>query len=323
MDIFYPIKTFADLLTSRLDASTPLYSATNFFIYDSVKILILLVVIIFIVSFIRTYFAPEKVRLYLAKKNKYLGNILASLLGIITPFCSCSAVPLFLGFIEAGVPLGATFSFLVASPMINEVALVMLWGIFGFKIACIYIVIGLLIAIFSGIIIEKLKVGNLIINPKEQNQCGCTKIEIKEKSFKERVGYANEYALNITKSVWMYVLLGVGIGAWIHGYIPTDFLTRYAGSNNWFAVPLATLIGIPLYSNAAGVIPLVGALTEKGVAMGTALSFMMAVTALSLPEFIILKKVMKTRLIIIYALIVGLGIIFTGYLFNLILLHSI
>ncbi|MFA5714278.1 MAG: permease [Candidatus Paceibacterota bacterium] len=323
MDIFYPIKILADLLTSKLETFSPLYSAANFFIYDSIKILILLIVIIFIVSFVRTYFAPEKVRMYLAKKNKYMGNVLASLLGIITPFCSCSAVPLFLGFVEAGVPLGATFSFLVASPMINEVALVMLWGMFGFKIAIIYIISGLLIAIFSGIIIEKLKIENLIINPKEQSSCNCKKEEIKDKNFKERISYANDYTVAIFKSVWMYVLLGVGIGAWIHGYIPTDFLAKYAGSNNWFAVPIATLIGIPLYSNTAGVIPLVGALTEKGVAMGTALSFMMAVTALSLPEFIILKKIMKTKLIVIYALIVGLGIVFTGYLFNLILLPPI
>ena len=323
MDIFYPVKLFADLLTSKLDASSHLYSAANFFIYDSIKILILLAVIIFIISFIRTYFAPEKVRLFLAKKNKYLGNILASLFGIITPFCSCSAVPLFLGFIEAGVPLGITFSFLVASPMINEVALVMLWGMFGFKIAAIYIISGLLIAIFSGIIIEKLKVENLIIDFKNKDKCSCGKIEIKEKNFKERTDYANDYTLAIVRSVWMYILIGIGIGAWIHGYVPTDFLAKYAGSNNWFAVPLATLIGIPLYSNVAGIIPLVGALTEKGVAMGTALSFMMAVTALSLPEFIILKKIMKTKLIIIYALIVGLGIIFTGYLFNLILLPPI
>lgn len=319
MDIFYPIKIFADLLTSRLNASTPLYSAANFFIYDSIKILILLAVIIFIISFIRTYFAPEKVRLYLAQKNKYLGNILASLLGIITPFCSCSAVPLFLGFVEAGVPLGATFSFLVASPMINEVALVMLWGMFGFKIAAVYIISGLLIAVFSGIIIEKLKIENLIINSKEQKKCDCKRTEIKENSFKERLNYASNYTLAIINNVWMYVFLGIGIGAWIHGYIPTDFLAKYAGGSNWFAVPLATLVGIPLYSNAAGIIPLVGALTEKGVAMGTALSFMMAVTALSLPEFIILKKILKARLIAIYALIVGLGIVFTGYLFNLIL----
>ncbi|HNY35972.1 MAG TPA: permease [Candidatus Pacearchaeota archaeon] len=323
MDIFYPVKIFTDLLTSKLDSSTQLYSATNFFIYDSIKILILLAVIIFIVSFIRTYFTPEKVRLYLAKKNKYLGNILASLLGIITPFCSCSAVPLFLGFSEAGVPLGATFSFLVASPMINEVALIMLWGMFGFKIAAIYIISGLLIAIFSGIVIERLKVESLIVNSKEQNRCGCEKTEIKEKSFKERLNYANNYTLALIKNIWMYVLLGIGIGAWIHGYVPTDFLAKYAGSDNWFAVPLATLIGIPLYSNAAGIIPLIGALTEKGVAMGTALSFMMAVTALSLPEFIILKKIMKTKLVIIYAIIVGLGIVFTGYLFNLIFLSQI
>lgn len=319
MNIFYPIKLLADLLTSKLDASTQLYSAANFFIYDSLVILILLIVIIFIVSFIRTYFAPEKVRLYLAKKNKYLGNVLASLLGIITPFCSCSAVPLFLGFVEAGVPLGATFSFLAASPMINEVALVMLLGMFGFKIATIYIISGLLIAIFSGIIIDRLKIENLLADFVLKNKINVSNFEIKDKNFKERLKYANEYTLDIVKKVWLYVLIGIGIGAWIHGYIPADFLAKYAGSNNWFAVPLATLIGIPLYSNAAGIIPLIGALTEKGVAMGTALSFMMAVTALSLPEFIILKKVMKTKLIVIYASIVGLGIIFTGYLFNLIL----
>ena len=318
MDIFYPVKLLADLLTSKIDASTQLYSAVNFFIYDSIKILILLAVIIFIVSFIRTYFAPEKVRLYLAKKNKYLGNVLASLLGIITPFCSCSAVPLFLGFVEAGVPLGATFSFLVASPMINEIALVMLLGMFGFKIAAIYIISGLLIAIFSGIVIDKLKMESLLADFVLKNKVN-TNFEIKEKSFKERISYANYYTFNLVKKVWMYVLIGIGIGAWIHGYIPADLLAKYAGSDNWFAVPLATLIGIPLYSNAAGIIPLIGALTEKGVAMGTALSFMMAVTALSLPEFIILKKVMKTKLIVIYASIVGLGIIFTGYLFNLIL----
>ncbi|MFA5368736.1 MAG: permease [Candidatus Paceibacterota bacterium] len=318
MDIFYPVELIVDLLTSKLDAATPLYSAVNFFIYDSIKILILLTVIIFIVSFIRTYFTPEKVRLYLAKKNKYLGNILASLLGIITPFCSCSAVPLFLGFVEAGVPLGATFSFLVASPMINEVAVVLLLGMFGFKIAAIYIISGLLIAIFSGIIIDRLKIENLLADFVLKNKAN-TNIVIKDKSFKERIRYANYYTLDIIKKVWLYVLIGIGIGAWIHGYIPADFLAKYAGGDNWFAVPLAILIGIPLYSNAAGIIPLMGALTEKGVAMGTALSFMMAVTALSLPEFIILKKVMKTKLIVVYALIVGLGIIFTGYLFNLIL----
>ncbi|MDD5696579.1 MAG: permease [Candidatus Pacebacteria bacterium] len=316
--MFSPVKLLADLLTSKLDSSTPLYSAVNFFVYDSIKILILLAVIIFIVSFVRTYFAPEKVRLYLARKNKYLGNVLASLLGIITPFCSCSAVPLFLGFVEAGVPLGATFSFLVASPMINEVALVMLLGMFGFKIAAIYIISGLLIAIFSGIIIDKFKLEKLLADFVLKNKVN-TNIEIKDKSFKERISYANNYTLDIIKKVWMYVLIGIGIGAWIHGYIPADFLAKYASSDNWLAVPLATLIGIPLYSNAAGIIPLIGALTEKGVAMGTALSFMMAVTALSLPEFIILKKVMKTKLIIVYASIVGLGIIFTGYLFNLIL----
>jgi len=318
MDIFYPVKILADFLTSGLDSSSPFYSAANFFIYDSIKILILLVIIIFIVSFIRTYFAPEKVRLYLAKKNKYLGNVLASLLGVITPFCSCSAVPLFLGFVEAGVPLGATFSFLVASPMINEVALVMLLGMFGFKIAFIYIVSGLLIAIFSGIIIGKLKIENLLADFVLKNKVN-TNIKIPDKTFKERIKYSRNYSLDMVKKIWLYVLFGIGIGALIHGYLPADFLAKYAGGDNLLAVPLATLVGIPLYSNAAGVVPLIGVLTEKGVAMGTSLSFMMAVTALSLPEFIILKKVMKVKLIFIYASVVGIGIIFTGYMFNLIL----
>jgi uncharacterized membrane protein YraQ (UPF0718 family) len=259
------------------------------------------------------------VRLFLAKKNKLTGHILASLLGIITPFCSCSAVPLFLGFVEAGVPLGVTFSFLVASPMINEVALVLLIGLFGWKIALIYVISGLLIAIVSGLIIGRLKVEHLIADFVWQHNQTNKTAPLVQKIFSERISYAWSYALDIVRKVWLYIIIGVGIGAWIHGYMPADFLAQYAGADKWYAVPLATLIGIPLYSNAAGVIPLVSALTEKGVAMGTTLAFMMAVTALSLPEFMILKRVMKTKLIIIFASIVGAGIIFTGYLFNAIL----
>jgi len=291
--------------------------ALNFFLYDTIKIFFLLTGIIFVVAIIRTFFSPEKTRAILSKSQGYWGNVFAALLGIVTPFCSCSAVPLFLGFLEAGVSLGVTFSFLVASPMINEVALVMLWGLFGWKISFIYIGSGLAIAIFSGIVIGKLKVEGLVEQLAHVKQ-GCCAQSI-SMAFKDRIAYAKEYTGNILKSIWLFVIIGIGLGAWIHGYVPADFLARYAGKGNWLAVPLATLIGIPLYSNAAGVIPLVSALTEKGVAMGTALSFMMAVTALSLPEFIILKKAMKLKLLIIFASVVGVGIIFTGYMFNFIL----
>ena len=321
MDIFYPIKLLANWLTYNvfhLSAKTILAESVNFFIYDTIKIFILLSVIIFIVSIIRSFLPPKKIRHLLSRKNRYLGNVLAATLGIITPFCSCSAVPLFLGFVEAGVPLGVTFSFLVSSPMINEVALVLLLGMFGLKVALIYIGSGLIIAIFSGIFIGKLKVESLVENFGLNNQIKSTENGIKMR-WSERVDYAKGYTIEIIKKVWAYILIGIGLGAWIHGYVPVDFLAKYAGADKWYAVPFATLLGIPLYSNAAGVIPLVSALTEKGVAMGTTLAFMMAVTGLSLPEFLILRRVMKTRLIIIFAGIVGVGIIFTGYLFNLIL----
>ncbi len=321
MSVFYPLQLFADWLTYSVFGIVPktlLASAVNFFIFDTIKIFILLTVIIFAVSVIRSYLPPEKIRAILSRKNKHLGNILAAVLGIITPFCSCSAVPLFLGFVQAGVPLGTTFSFLVASPMINEVALVLLLGLFGWGVALIYIVSGLMIAIFSGMVIGKMKVENLV-EPFVYQSTVNGGVEFPKMTKRERINYAKDYTLDILKKVWPYVLIGIGVGAWIHGYVPADFLARYAGADKWYAVPLAVAIGIPLYSNAAGVIPLVSALTEKGVAMGTTLAFMMAVTALSLPEFMILKKVMKTKLIIIFASVVGLGIIFTGYLFNFIL----
>lgn len=320
MNIFFPIQLFADWLTFEfllIEPETLLANAFNFFVFDTIKIFLLLAVIIFAVSIVRSYLPPEKIRNILSHEKKYVGNILASLLGIITPFCSCSAVPLFLGFMQAGVPLGTTFSFLVSSPMINEVALVLLLGMFGWKIALLYIVSGLLISIFAGMIIEKMNVESLVeefaLNSHGKN------VNLPELSWKERIEYSKTYTLDIVKKVWLYVVIGVGIGAWIHGYVPADFLAQYAGAGKWYAVPLAVLLGIPLYSNAAGVIPLVGVLSEKGVAIGTSLAFMMAVTALSLPEFMILKKVMKTKLILIFAVIVGIGIISTGYLFNAIL----
>ena len=321
MSIFYLVQLFADWTTFKLleiSKDSVLGGAVNFFIYDTIKIFILLTVIIFVVSILRSYLPKEKVRAILSHKNNYSGNIIASLLGIITPFCSCSAIPLFLGFIQAGVPLGVTFSFLVASPMINEVALILLLGMFGWKIALTYIVSGLFISIFSGIIIGKMKVESLVESYVFENTIDGN-IILPKMTTNERLIYAKKYTLSILKKVWVYIFIGIGIGAWIHGYVPADFLAQYAGSGKWYAVPLAVLIGIPLYSNAAGVIPLVSALTEKGVSMGTTLAFMMSVTALSLPEFMILKKVMKLKLIFIFAGIVALGIVFTGYLFNFIL----
>ena len=321
MNIFYPIQLLADWLTYQVFSISPntlLASSLNFFIFDTIKIFLLLIVIIYIVSIIRSYLPPEKVRHFLSNKNKFVSNILASLLGIVTPFCSCSAVPLFLGFVEAGVPLSATFSFLIASPMINEVALILLFGMFGWKIATIYIFSGLLIAIFSGLIIGKLQVEHLLTDLVRKNQQK-NNLPLPKMTSKQRHKYALNYTWDIFKKIWLYVIIGIGLGAWIHGFVPADFLAQYAGADKWYAVPLAVIVGIPLYSNTAGVIPLVSALTEKGVAIGTTLAFMMAVTALSLPEFMILKKVMKTKLIIIFASVVGLGIIFTGYLFNVLI----
>lgn len=321
MDIFAPIQWFADWLVYsvfNIMNGSQLGNTVNFFVYDTIKILLLLAVIIFVVSLIRSYFPPEKTKKFLSKaKFPIVNNLLAALLGIVTPFCSCSAVPLFIGFVEAGVPLGVTFSFLISAPMVNEVALVLLWGLFGWKIALIYIVSGVTIATFAGWIMGKLKL-------EEWVEEFVYKVKIKEAdekklSMKARVDYAKKYMIDIVKSVWIYVVIGVAIGALMHGYAPNDLLVKYAGPNNFFAVPLAVLIGIPLYSNAAGTIPIVSVLIAKGMAMGTALAFMMAVTALSLPEFIILKKVLKPKLIITYASIVGIGIIFTGYLFNFVI----
>ena len=321
MNIFFPVKILADWFTFqvfRIPRGTLTAEAVNFFIFDTVKIFLLLLVIIFAVSIIRSFLPPERVRAILLRRNRYAGNVLAALLGIITPFCTCSAIPLFLGFVEAGVPLGVTFSFLVASPMINEVALILLLGMFGWKIALVYIVSGLIIAIISGIIIGSLRVENLLEEFVLQNRIDASYFGFKL-SWLERIAYAKSYTGDILRKVWPYVLVGIGAGAWIHGYVPANFLAKYADAGKWYAVPLATLIGIPLYSNAAGIIPLVSALTEKGVSLGTVLAFMMAVTGLSLPEFMILRRVMKAKLIFIFAGIVGVGIIFTGYFFNLIL----
>lgn len=309
-----------------LDPASQLGSAVNFFIYDTIKILLLLTVIIFAIAFFRSYISPLKVRKVLGKRNEYVGNVAAALVGIITPFCSCSAVPLFIGFIESGVPLGVTFSFLIASPMVNEIAIILLWGMVGWQITALYIISGLIIAIIAGIAIGRLKlegevesyVYDMIEKIKAAEQSGVA-LEEEKQTLRERAISSKDYTKDLLKKVGPYVVVAIGIGAIIHGYVPSDFLLTYAGPGNPLAVPIAVLIGVPLYSNAAGIIPLVAVFIDKGIPIGTALAFMMAVTALSVPEMIILRKVLKPKLLVIFIAILAVSIIAIGYLFNAII----
>jgi hypothetical protein len=316
------LKDFADTIVYSvfgMARGSRLSDALDFFIYDTIKIFLLLSVIIFVVSVIRSFFPPERTKRILSHKREFIGNILAALLGIVTPFCSCSAVPLFIGFIEAGVPLGVTFSFLISSPMVNEVAVVLLWGLFGWKIALIYMATGLFVAIVAGMIIGKLKLEKWVEEYVYKIHSLGVAQEIVKQKFKERLTSARWSTVDILKRVWLYVVIAIGIGGFIHGYVPEDFLVRYAGPQNPFGVPVAVALGVPLYSNAAGVIPIVYALMEKGMSMGTVLAFMMAVTALSLPEMIILRKVLKIKLLAVFVGIMTITIIGVGYLFNAIL----
>jgi len=313
-------KEAVDYLTFDMLGLTGRVNETiNFFIYDTVKILFLLVVIIFIVSYLRTHFNTEYVRAHLQGKSELYGNVLAALFGIITPFCSCSAIPLFLGFLQARIPLGVTFSYLISAPMNNEVAIALLFTLFGWKITAIYIAFGLFVAIVGGFVIGRFNLEKYVLIPVKPID---TKLEAGEvkMSAKARAKEAWNYTWDIFKQIWLYVLVGVGIGAFIHGYVPADFIAKYAGGDNWYGVPLAVILGVPMYSNAAGVMPLVEVLTQKGMLLGTALSFMMAITALSLPEAMILKKILHTRLIALFFGIVSAGIICIGYLFNYILM---
>lgn len=314
------LKYLADSVVYKLigiQPGTRLGEALDFFFYDTMKVFLLLVVIIFVVAVIRSFFPPERARKLLGHRREYVGNFLAAALGIVTPFCSCSAVPMFIGFLESGLPLGITFSFLISSPTVNEVALVMLWGLFGWKIAVLYTVTGVAIAFFAGIIIGKLKLEHLVEEYVYQIKMG--EMETSVPTWKERIEYARDYTKDILRRVWLFVLIGIGLGAWIHGYVPMDFVVKYAGPGNPFAVIVAVLIGIPLYSNAAGTIPIVQALVEKGLPMGTALAFMMSIVAISTPEMIILRKVIKPKLIAIFTGIVAVAIIIVGYLFNAVL----
>lgn len=288
----------------------------RFFIYEVPKVLLLLVLIIFGVGIIRTYFSPDKTRQMLEGKSLFTGNVLASLLGIVTPFCSCSAIPLFLGFVEAGIPLGVTLSFLIAAPMINEVALVLLVGLFGWKVALIYVGTGLTIAIGAGWLIGKLKLEKYVAEWVYQVKANHEKDEEERLTFQERIQNGFTSVKEIVGKIWLYIVLGIAIGAGAHGYVPEDFLGSLLGKDSWYGVPLAILIGIPMYSNAAGIIPIVSVLIQKGVSLGTAMAFMMSVIALSLPEIIILKKVLKWQLIAIFIGIVASGIVIVGFIFN-------
>jgi uncharacterized membrane protein YraQ (UPF0718 family) len=289
-----------------------------FFLYDVPKILLLLSGMIFLISVIRTFFSPERTRALLGGKREGVGNVLAAMLGIVTPFCSCSAVPLFIGFVESGIPLGVTFSFLIAAPTINEVAVVMLFGLFGWTVAALYITSGLVIAVLSGFIIGRLKLERYVEDFvwKVDSRGGA---EEEEPTWPVRIERAWGSVREILQKVWLYVIVAIAVGAAIHGYVPESALAGIMGKQAWWSVPAAVLLGIPLYSNAAGMIPIVGALIEKGASLGTALAFMMAVVGLSLPEAIILRRVLKPRLLAVFFGTVALAIILTGYLFNWIL----
>jgi len=303
----------------NLQKESSLGESVHFFFYDTIKIFILLLTIIFAVSFLRTYFNTEKVRVYLQGKSEFSGNVLASLFGVITPFCSCSAIPLFLGFMQARIPVGITFSFLISSPLNNEIAIAMLFGLFGWEITAVYIGFGLLVAILGGYAIGKIKnVEKYVLIPVTPLEGELEDVKI-TLSFVQRIKEASDYTFDIFKKIYIYVMIGVGIGAGIHGYIPADFIAKWAGGDAWYAVLISVIMGIPMYSNAAGVMPLIEVLTDKGMLLGSALSFMMAVTALSLPEAMILKKILDTKLIAIFFAIVGFGILLVGYMFNMIL----
>ena len=289
-----------------------------FFIFEFPKVMLLLTLIIFFVGIIRTFFTPERTRKALEGKKTFTGNVMASMLGIVTPFCSCSAIPLFLGFVEAGVPLGVTFSFLIASPMINEVAVVLLYGMFGWKVAFIYIGTGLFIAILAGWVIGILKLEKWVEPWVYETKVGKNDLGEEKTKFSNRIKSGYHAVKDIVGKVWLYVAFGIAVGAGAHGYVPAVFMASIMGKDVWYAVPLSVLIGIPLYSNAAGIIPIVSVLIEKGAALGTALAFMMSVIGLSLPEMIILRKVLKLPLIFTFIAIVGVGIMIVGFLFNLI-----
>ena len=320
--VYHFLQPFANLLTTRLfrlDPATHLGGAVAFFLYDSPKVLMLLALVVLGVTFVQTFISAERTRDILSRRAGAWGNLLASLLGIITPFCSCSAVPLFIGFVRVGVPLGATFSFLVSAPMVNEVALFMLLGLFGWKIAGFYAVTGVAIAFVSGWVLGKLKMERHLESWVMEIPYNAQAATAYRMDFTDRLSTAVQGVKEIVGKVWPYILVGIAVGAFIHGYVPETLMARFMGKGAWWSVPLAVVIGVPLYSNAAGVMPIVQALLGKGAALGTVLAFMMAVIGLSLPETIILRKVLRPTLIAVFIGVVATGILVVGYLFNVIL----
>lgn len=301
----------------QLESGSRVASTVEFFVFETPKVLMLLVIIVFAVGIIRTFFTPARTRQILAGKRERAGNLFAALLGVVTPFCSCSAVPLFIGFVTAGVPLGVTFSFLIAAPMVNEVALVLLFGLFGWKIALLYLSTGLAIAIVAGFVIGRLKmerhVEPWVYEMPTGNAAAGPDAPL---TWTERIREGGIAIRDIVGSVWPWVVAGIAVGAGIHGYVPTGALAAVMGKGAWWSVPLSVVLGVPMYSNAAGIIPIVQALLEKGAAAGTVLAFMMSVVGLSLPETIILRKVLRPRLIATFVGVVTFGIILVGYLFN-------
>lgn len=319
MNIFYPLEIFAEFIVYsvlNLIEGSHLAESLVFIIADLLKIFILLFVMIFLVSYIRTYFKPEIIKRKFNKNNisYYFG---ASFLGVISPFCSCSSIPIFIGFIEGGVPLGITFAFLITSPLVNEAAIAVLLATVGIKATIYYVISGVLIGVIGGLIISKLKlekyVEEYIYKIKSKDS-----VKLKETQ-KQKVDFAFEQVKSIVSKVWLYVIIGVSIGGFLHGYLPEEFISDYLGKGNIFAVPMAVLVGVPLYSNVLGTIPIIESLISKGLPIGTGLAFLMSVTALSFPEMVILKKVIKVRLIAIFVLIVTIGIIINGYILNLLL----
>ncbi|MDK2799674.1 MAG: uncharacterized protein PWP27_2013 [Clostridiales bacterium] len=317
MTVFIWLDKLIQLLVEkifRVSMETRLGSSIHFFFYDTIKITILLGIMIFAISYIRSYFPPERTKKILEKFGGITGNIMASLLGIVTPFCSCSSVPIFIGFVEAGIPLGVTFSFLITSPIVNEAAFAILLASFGWKIATVYVITGVIVGVIGGILIGSFRMEKEVEEYVYQIQMGETEIE--QMTSRDRLNFAWDNVKDIVKRMWIFLIIGIGIGALIHGWAPAPLLAKYAGPDNPFAVFVAVVLGIPLYSNALGTIPIAEALINKGVGIGTALAFMMAVTALSLPEMVLLRKVIKPKLISTFVTITGIAIILVGYLFN-------
>ena len=319
--LYKVLEPFSHVLVGWLPVTsgTHLYDALQFFFYDTPKVLLLLAGVVFVMGMINSYFTPERTRALLSGRHEGVGNVMAASLGIVTPFCSCSAVPLFIGFVQAGVPLGVTFSFLIAAPMVNEIALALLFALFGWKIAVLYLVMGLSIAIVAGYIIGRLKMEHHLEDWVQKMTHVQATVGADELTLPDRISSGFTSVREIVGKVWLYVLAGIAIGAAIHGYVPADFMASFMGKDVWWAVPVSVLIGIPMYANAAGIIPIVEALLAKGAALGTVLAFMMSVIALSLPEMIILRKVLKPRLIATFIGVVASGILIVGYVFNAVL----